>query len=61
VDRLVDVLRIAISARSSADGSSGPIGDLCILFTPPQESLQSLLAENVAVTVVAGEVIADNR
>jgi predicted amidohydrolase YtcJ len=41
--------------------SSGALGDLCVLFTPRRESLRELRAENVAATVVAGEVIADNR
>ncbi len=41
--------------------SPGEPGDLCVLFTPRRESLRELRAENVAATVVAGEVIADNR
>jgi predicted amidohydrolase YtcJ len=41
--------------------SPGAPGDLCVLFTPRRESLRELRAENVAATIVAGEVIADNR
>ena len=41
--------------------SPGAPGDLCVLFTPRRESLRELRAENVAASVVAGELIADNR
>jgi len=40
---------------------TGTAGDLCVLFTPMEETLRTLDAANVAVTVVGGEVVADNR
>jgi predicted amidohydrolase YtcJ len=39
----------------------GAPGDLCILSTPLAEALRALDPGNVAATVVAGQVVADNR
>jgi predicted amidohydrolase YtcJ len=39
----------------------GEPADLCVLSTPLEEALAELDADNVAATVVAGEVVADNR
>jgi predicted amidohydrolase YtcJ len=41
--------------------SVGAPGDLCVLATPLREALRSLDSGNVAATVVAGAVVADNR
>jgi len=41
--------------------SAGGIGDLCIMFTPMKETLRALSADDVAASVIMGEVIADNR
>jgi predicted amidohydrolase YtcJ len=41
--------------------SPGQPADLCILKVPLHEALRSPSAENVAVCLVSGEVIADNR
>ncbi len=41
--------------------SVGSPGDLCVLATPLDEALRSLDGSNVAATVVAGAIVADNR
>jgi predicted amidohydrolase YtcJ len=46
------------SPRAITPGSPG---NLCVLFTPLAQSLRELDARNVAATVIAGEVVADNR